>query len=228
MQKSTVCTSPLLPGATFLLALRNKTLLRKAILIAIFCAMAGMSTYAQDVPRFEIGGSFNAQQNSGLGIMGPGFRGVFNLGRFVSLESELNWFPRVATDGRIGTGIEALFGAKVGYRTQHFGFFGKVRPGFVTFSDTLRQDTFDFATFSGVVIPRFDRLTEPVVDFGEVIEYYPSKHWALRWDVGDRVVFQEGIRFNFVNTGNQTVFPFPNDNRTANNFQFSTGVQYRF
>lgn len=227
MQESSVSTSPFLQGALVLLALKKTVQFRKAILAAILCVVAATGAYAQDVSRFEVGGLFNTLRNDGAGLVGPGFRGVFNLGRFVSLEGELNWFPVTPSGSRSGTAIEGLFGAKIGYHTQHFGIFGKFRPGFLSSSDSLRQINIDFST---IVMPetfRFSRLTERVVDFGEVLEYYPSKHWAFRWDVGDTVIFREEPRFNVINGGNLFV-PIDSFNRTTNNFQFTTGIQYRF
>jgi len=227
LPESKVSNPPFLPGALFLSALKNMMQWRKAILAAIVCVVAAMSAYAQDVSRFEIGGTFNTLRNDNAGLVGPGFRGVFNLGRFVSLEGEFNWFPITPSGSRSGTTIEGLFGAKVGYRTQHFGIFGKVRPGFLSSSDSLRQINIDLSTIVTPETFRFNRLTERVVDFGEVLEYYPSKHWAFRWDIGDTVIFREEPRFNVINGGNLFV-PIDSFNRTTNNFQFTTGVQYRF
>ncbi len=226
MQKSTVGTPPFLSGP-LLSVLKNMMPVRKMVLIAIVCAVAAISAYAQDVSHFEIGGAFNTLRNDNTGLIGPGLRGVFNLGRFVSLEGEVDWFPVTPSGSRSGTAIEGLFGAKVGYRTQHFGIFGKVRPGFLSSSDSLRQINIDLSTIVTPETFRFNRLTERVVDFGEVLEYYPAKHWAFRWDVGDTVIYREEPRFNVINGGNLFV-PIDSFNCTTNNFQFTTGIQYRF
>ena len=62
------------------------------------------------------------------------------------------------------------------------------------------------------------RLTEPALDLGTVIEIYPSRHWAWRTDLGDTMIFYRSSSF----------FGVTLPGTTQNNFQFSTGFQYRF
>jgi hypothetical protein len=121
-----------------------------------------------------------------------------------------------------------LFGGKVGTRTEHFGFFGKVRPGFVSRGDQLRGETIIVGPAPIISIPniRFGRLTERALDFGGVVEYYPSKHWALRYDFGDTVVFGEAAKITIIGDP-PLITGVPNGN-TTHNFQFSTSVHYRF
>jgi hypothetical protein len=61
-------------------------------------------------------------------------------------------------------------------------------------------------------------LTEPALDLGTVIEIYPSRHWAWRTDLGDTMIFYRSSSF----------FGITLPGTTKNNFQFSTGFQYRF
>ncbi|HEV2990032.1 MAG TPA: outer membrane beta-barrel protein [Candidatus Angelobacter sp.] len=214
-------------SAAFLFARGRVSHVRKAILTVAICIVAGMSVSAQEVPRFEVGGTFNALRN-GQGDIGPGARGVFNLGRFVSIEGELNWFP-VRSFGVTSESItEALFGGKAGYRFRHIGIFGKARAGFTTVPKTLREETIDIGT--GAFSTRFGRLTERVVDLGAVIEYYPAKHWAFRWDFGDALIFHELPQIHVLSSNTNVTFipTSPSLNFTNNNFQFSAGVQYRF
>ena len=186
-----------------------------------------VSALAQDSPgRFEVGGNFTAQRFGRAGFFGPGVDGDLNFGRHIALDGSYSWLPSSPTHLMTG-----LFGAKVGTRTEHFGFFGKVRPGFISFGNVER-----FATEivgPGPVLnlsQRFGRLTERALDFGGVVEYYPARHWALRWDVGDLVVFQEPnptltIIINGV-PNTVTFGGFPPG--TLHNFQFNTGIHYRF
>jgi hypothetical protein len=51
-----------------------------------------------------------------------------------------------------------------------------------------------------------------------VIEIYPSRHWAWRTDLGDTMIFYRSSSF----------FGITLPGSTQNNFQFSTGFQYRF
>jgi hypothetical protein len=181
------------------------------------------SAWSQDSPgRFEAGGSFNAT-HLGPEAFGPGAEGDVNFGQHIALDSAYSWYHTLHT-------TTALFGAKVGTRTQHFGFFGKARPGLISIGDTLRDITFIFGP-DGSITPSFRRAreNEKALDLGGVFEYYPSRHWALRWDAGDLMIFQEaGPTFNVV--GNVppgfVINSFPG--HTTHNFLFSTALHYRF
>ena len=191
-------------------------------LICIFVLLLGLAALAraQDSPgRFEAGPSFTAIKSDGAGggPFGPGIEGGVNFGRHFALDGTLNWLPErfgLVSGGRV---VQGLIGAKVGTRFQHFGFFAKVRPGFITSGSALRSSNFDPNTF--VFTQRFARLTERALDLGGIIEYYPTKHWSLRYDAGDTMLFEELPTFNN-----------PPDSGTyrSNHFQFSTSVRYRF
>ena len=172
-----------------------------------------------------MGGNFTAVR-LGVGQFGPGIEGDFNFGRHFALDGAYSWLPTGSTHAMTG-----LFGAKVGTRTQHFGFFGKVRPGFISFGNTLRAETINFAP--GPTLPivsfRFGRLTERALDLGGVMEYYPARHWALRWDMGDTLLFRERGTPSITIIGLPIVPPsLPFSSGITSNFQFSTGVHYRF
>jgi hypothetical protein len=208
--------------------------IRLAIVLALFAstfllpALAG----AQDSPgRFELGGSFTALYFHRAGF-GPSVEGDINFGRYFALDGSYTWFPK----NTIGHNAMTVFlGAKVGKRTERFGLFAKVRPGFLTFDNALREETV-VITPGPLGIPigtvsslRFGRLTQRALDLGGVAEYYPARHWAFRWDMGDTLVFQEkGPTFNFIGVGIPVVPPFTQRNFGSNHFQFSAGVHYRF
>jgi Outer membrane protein beta-barrel domain len=180
---------------------------------------------AQDSPgRFEVGGNFTALRFNQVANFGPGIEGDVNFGRHFALDAAFNWLPASPYEHT----IQGLFGGKVGTRTEHFGFFGKVRPGFVSRGDQLREETIILGPAPIISIPniRFGRLTERALDFGGVVEYYPSKHWALRYDFGDTVVFGEAAKITIIG-GPPLITGFPGGN-TTHNFQFSTSVHYRF
>lgn len=196
-------------------------------LAIVWVLFFSVSALAQDSPgRFEVGGNFTAQRFGRGGFFGPGVDGDLNFGRHIALDGSYSWLPTSPTHLMTG-----LFGAKVGTRTEHFGFFGKVRPGFVSFGNVERSATEIIGPGPGISLSqRFARQTEKALDFGGVLEYYPSRHWALRWDVGDLVAFQEPsptvtIIINGVpSTRTFSVFP-PG---TLHNFQFNSGIHYRF
>jgi len=204
-------------------AARKQSLKRVFHLAGLFVLILGLASLgrAQDSPgRFETGASFTAIKSNGAGggPFGPGIEGGINFGRHIALDGAFNWLPErfvLVTGGHV---VQALIGAKVGTRFQHFGFFAKVRPGFITTGSALRSSNFDPTQF--IFTQRFARLTERALDLGGIIEYYPTKHWSLRYDAGDTMLFEELPTFN------SPVRDF--GTYRSNHFQFSTGVHYRF
>jgi len=170
-------------------------------------------------PRFELGVAGTGIHLSDNNNFGFGARAVYNFNSFFSLEGEGNFFlnnasPKLFSGGRA---IEGLFGPKIGLRTENVGIFAKVRPGVISFSNTVQgiivnpNVPFSFSIQTG-------RLTEPALDLGTVIEFYPARHWAWRTDIGDTMVFYRSSNFS----------GFPIAGATKSNFQFNTGFQYRF
>jgi hypothetical protein len=200
-----------------------------AVACLLLCSTLAL---AQDSPgRFEAGGNFTALYFHRAGI-GPGVEGDINFGRHFALDGSFSWFPKNTIGKNAMTG---LFGLKAGMRTERFGLFAKVRPGFLTFDDALREETIlvtpgPLGTPIGILSSlRFGRLTQPALDLGGVVEYYPARHWAFRWDLGDTLVFQEkGPTFNVIGVGVPVGPPFTQRNFGSNHFQFSTGIHYRF
>jgi hypothetical protein len=196
------------------------------IAILALLTLGPTAAWSQDAPaRFELGGNFTASHVS-LETFGPGVDGSVNFGRHIAFDAGYSWLP-TPTPQHIMT---AFFGAKAGMRTEHFGFFGKVRPGLISFGDAVRSVTIDFGPNGISSVFRQARQTEKALDLGGVLEYYPARHWALRWDAGDMVVFGEpGLTSNLVGTVPPNfVNPPPEPAQTTNNFLFSTGVRYRF
>lgn len=179
----------------------------------------------QDSPgRFEIGAAFSSLQTSAFAgssssaILGPGVEADLNIGRHLALDTAVDWLPSKAFRGQ---SVIALFGAKAGIRARRFGLFAKVRPGFITFDNALRQITLiQVSNLSIAFAFKFDRLTERVLDVGGVAEYYPAHHWTLRYDLGDTLMFEDpliGIGIRVVGGPGVT-----------NHLQFGASVHYRF
>ncbi|MGC2695308.1 MAG: hypothetical protein WA738_05900 [Candidatus Angelobacter sp.] len=170
-------------------------------------------------PHFELGVAATGIHLSDNNNFGVGTRAVFNLNSFFSLEGEGNFFlnnasPKLFSGGR---SIEGLFGPKIGLRTKNVGIFAKVRPGVISFSNTIQGVTINpTPPFSFSI--QMGRLTEPALDLGTVVEFYPARHWAWRTDIGDTMVFYRGSSFLGIRV----------PGTTKSNFQFNTGLQYRF
>jgi len=176
---------------------------------------------AQTVPpKFEVGGQFTAIHLTDVkeNTFGLGVRFVYNPVRYFSLDSELNYtFPK-PTVGSSETGghlLEGFVGVKAGVRKSKIGIFGKVRPGLASFDDVAK-----FITFSPPSV-QFGRRTQFALDVGGVVEIYAWRCLSFRYDVGDTMVFY----------GRESLFPppFPLTRPvTLHNFQFSSGILFRF
>ncbi|HKA23057.1 MAG TPA: hypothetical protein VKN18_32610 [Blastocatellia bacterium] len=209
------------------------SLLRLGAVMVMFLSTGLPEIRAQSsATRFEIGGQFSgirADNSPGSTFfkgrpgdrldVGGGGRFTFNLKRYVDLESELNFFREEekfaagATQVTFeGTKIEGVFGAKGGIRRDKFGVFGKLRPGFMHFnkdSDCPGCDIHGNYEFA--------------LDAGGVFEFYPSKRFLVRFDVGDTMIFLEEKRH--IVEGFQQVFQ---NAQTVHKFQFSVGAGFRF
>ena len=168
---------------------------------------------AQDSPgRFEAGASFSTLHMPGIAGLGPALEGDVNFGRYISLDGSLSWFPTRPGGQSAATGF---FGAKAGKRTERFGFFGKARPGFLTFDNAFRGETLiltpapnGIGSISSLSSFRFGRLTQRALDLGGVAEYYPARHWLFRWDLGDMLLFPDKApTFTFIGIGTPALPP---------------------
>lgn len=146
--------------------------------------------------NWEFGPLFSAMVIARQGLTNdvrtePGFGGYASY-RFYGvfyLDGDLLYFPQGtgfsgSQDG--GTILQGLFGLKGGIRRNHFGIFGKVRPGFDSYSDALAS-----ITTSTTAPPAYTyaRSTNFVLDLGGIVEFYPNEHGTLRIEVGDTHLF---------------------------------------
>ncbi|MGB7437270.1 MAG: outer membrane beta-barrel protein [Candidatus Acidiferrum sp.] len=126
----------------------------------------------------------NVLTESGVGsYMSYRFYGVFYA------DGDFLYFPHrpdLAGPQDGGTILQGLFGLKGGIRRNHFGFFGKVRPGFNSYSDALTS-----VTSNGGSSPTntYARSTNFVLDLGGIVELYPSERSTLRVEIGDTHLF---------------------------------------
>lgn len=191
------------------------------VILMAFCFASSLQAMSQtsSIPRFEVGGGITGIRNALVANVGPAVEGDMNFGSHLAFDAAFQWMPASFSQNVIG-----FFGAKVGTRTEHFGFFGKIRPGFFSTSDTFRQSTLNLDT--GQASARFGRLTEKALDAGGVFEYYPAHHWLMRWDLGDTIIFEQPTVFSFTGVNAPPNLSVSNGN--TNHLQFSAGVHYRF
>jgi Outer membrane protein beta-barrel domain len=141
--------------------------------------------------RLEFGPQFTAMSIHRTGPLDgvrtdPGIGGfaAYRILPFLFADSAVIFYPRDtrssdAHDG--GRILQGVFGARVGVRKNHFGIFGKVRPGINSYSRALTGMTNSGETFA--------RSTNFVLNLGGVLEFYTTRHSVLRIDAGDTHIY---------------------------------------
>jgi len=151
----------------------------------------------------------------------PGFGGYADY-RFYHVfyfDSDLLYFPRGTNSSGPHDGgeiLEGLFGLKAGIRRNHFGFFGKVRPGFNSYSQALNA-----ISQSGQY--SYDRSTNFVLDLGGIVEFYPSERGTLRLEAGDTHIY---FNTRDINVGGTTIPA--GGGKLQHTIQFIAGYGWRF
>lgn len=202
------------------------------------------------VPRFEVGLQFTSLTvNQPTQVAGaccyifsyrpttePGLGGrfTFNLTDNIALEAETNFYTRkhmsVQPSGRM---FQGQFGVKAGKRFSRFGFFGKLRPGFMGFTNAseLTGTHVELVPVLGnapVVVGEF--RTGPTLyfsnDVGGVIEFYVSRRIMTRLDLGDTIVRYGEYAIPAFQSPRFRISRRPPE--TKHNFQYTAGVGFRF
>jgi hypothetical protein len=151
----------------------------------------------------------------------PGFGGYASY-RFYHVfyfDSDLLYFPRGSNSSGPHDGgeiLEGLFGLKGGIRRNHFGIFGKVRPGFNSYSNAL-------SAISATGQESFSRSTNFALDLGGIVEFYPGEHSTLRLEAGDTHLY---FNTRNINEGG-TIVP-AGGGKLQHTIQFIVGYGWRF
>jgi hypothetical protein len=144
------------------------------------------------------------------------FYGVFYL------DGDLLYFPRrpdVAGPHDGGTILQGLVGLKGGIRRNHFGFFGKVRPGFHSYSDALTGIT----TSDSTSTYSYGRSNNFVLDLGGIVELYPNERSTVRIEIGDTHLF-----FNTRDVNVDSVTESFDGGKMQHSIQLIVGYGWRF
>jgi hypothetical protein len=179
---------------------------------ALLLMVSAQNAQAQsEAPKVEIGVHYTLLRLRDFDTTdnGVGTRVTINLADSFGIEGELNFFPQSRPNFATNFSsldskrTQGLFGVKYGIRSEKAGIFGKLRPGFMRFS----QGT--------PLLPGSSSQTEFAFDFGGVFELYPSRSVALRFDVGDTLI----------RLSNPLLVAEPT---FRHNLQIATGVAFRF
>lgn len=158
---------------------------------------------------------------------GFGGRLTYNFTPSIGAEIQTDFFPadldKFANGRAGGRLLQIQAGTKVGRRFEKFGLFGKVRPGAVSFSKTIKFDHFD--ANSSFVTFHVERRTYFSLDLGGVVEFYPSPQIVARFDGGDTIIRYGDTQVPFTSLRMPSI-QIPS--KTTHQFQFSAGVGFRF
>src|SRR5215469_1316145 len=108
-------------------------------------------------------------------LSGVGFNFDYNFTRGISFDSTTAFIPAQQGSQAI---LQGLYGVKMGARLEHFGIFGKVRPGFIYYKDAIPG--------GGDLTP--NSLARFAWDVGGIFEVYPAHNSTIRFDVGTTLV----------------------------------------
>ena len=162
----------------------------------------------------------------------PGFGGrfTFNLNDNIAFEAEGNYFTRdlFGLPSPSGHMFQAQFGGKFGKRFDRWGLFGKVRPGFVGFTEVSKLIGTRVVTVGSLQVEvgefRVGHELYPSLDAGGVVEFYISRRWMARFDVGDTI-----IRYGELKGPGILSMPIvTRPPETRHNLQVSSGIAFRF
>jgi hypothetical protein len=141
---------------------------------------------AQSSASLEAGAQFTALHLSGIGATDSGIGGRFawHATDALALEVTSDFFPTGKENvPRGGRKFHALFGPKMGWRGARVGIFAKTRAGLARVGEGRQVGVclLIFPPPEGC----YAAETRLALDFGGVVEIYPSPRSSLRIDVGD-------------------------------------------
>lgn len=154
-------------------------------------------------PSSVINSSAESLKKFGQAEKGIGGRITYNFNKSFAVEGELNIFRnnRQFNDfsGKDSfsysrePGLQGLFGPKIGLRAKRFGIFGKSRLGFLRYTLKNHYNFFIPVGVPGTLTPSqtlgdSTAKANLALDLGGVLEFYPSRHTVLRFDIGDTIV----------------------------------------
>lgn len=201
----------------------------------------------KETPRFEVGAQFTSLSVDPPSTIcafcvsvtdqrihtepGVGGRFTFNITDNIAVEAEGNYYTRDRSflPDPSGHMYQGQFGVKVGKRFENWGLFGKARPGFVGFTEVaeLISTRIQFFGTFPVVLGDFRTVRQhyPTLDVGGVVEFYISRRWMARFDVGDTIIRYGALQTNGFSVANPVI---TRSAETHHNFQVTSGIGFRF
>jgi hypothetical protein len=112
----------------------------------------------------------------------------WNFSRYFGVDATAYYLPHNDktinyNDG--GATLEGFAGIKAGIRRDHIGYFAKVRPGSIVFTNVLDSLT----EIPGGLLNTHSKSPNFALDTGAIVELYPSAHSVLRVEAGNASIF---------------------------------------
>ena len=193
------------------LPISPKRLFRFVGALAVLAFLLGAAPHARAQTPFYLGAHFGGHRLAEMDQtrVGYGFRlGYQAYLPFISLESEVNFFP-TTSGGNLGE-TQAFFGVKFGKHVGRWGGFLKARPGFTHFG-------------GGAFPQRLTERTKFALDLGGGVEFDLLEKVGLRWDVSNvRIHYGDAM----LSAGPGSLIGAPLG--TRNTFQTTFGVVLHF
>jgi outer membrane protein with beta-barrel domain len=218
----------------------------RTLVVTLLLSFSTALAFAQtDTPKVEVGAQFTYLRfrdipvpsgflGSGANDPGIGLRVGYNITNSLAAEAEFNYFSKDLSTlaGNLNLGgvsnltystsrTQGLFGVKyLPLRGDKFGIGGKVRPGFVHFvgspgtAAAVGAGTLGSQLIAGQIAQGYNTFA---MDIGGVFEYYPSRHFVARMDLGDTIIRVKGLDPTLSVNG-----------FTSNNIQLTVGFGFRF
>ena len=201
----------------------QENLVRGLLAGFVLISLNSLAVAQSDPETFEVGAQFalmHLSSSSGPSRWDPGFGGRFSYDvmRSLSLEAEVNFFPRESLGG---VKTQGLFGVKAGWKSDKFGVFGKARPGFTRFGRVFDCPGVDRSSCDEFAYTEFS------LDLGGVVEFYPSPRTVLRFDVGDTIIRYRDTK-DFPFSPEFPTIPRIFEGGTRHNLQMNIGIAVRF
>ena len=159
---------------------------------------------------------------------GIGGRISFDVVRWASVEGETRFFPSddialpasVVADVRVANHrrrVDVFGGLKLGVRGNRFGVFAKARPGLTRLIDRGQECLGADCARVLMLLARPEYRTEFAVDYGGVLEFYPTSRSVARFELGDTTIRHRSV-----------APPCPAAACTSHNVSTGVGVGFRF
>lgn len=117
---------------------------------------------------------------------GPEGQYTWNLSPSLAVEGNIGYLPGFQTSvaGDNGHELLAVSGVNAGLRRQRFGVYGKIEPGIASWSPGLTV----YRLEGDLVSTEHLRRTNFALDYGGVLELYPTERTIIRFDLSQTMV----------------------------------------